>query len=239
MRAARASKGGTWVAIAAPLACAVVVACSSSASPPATHAAAQAVCPATPEDTIGVACSVSGLTCGPEYTCGVSTVALFCVCTAGAFQCVDGTGAPVAQGDVLACPDASATQICPASERTAELAACTEQGLLCTYASSCPSMFDQCQCTAGTTASGAFGLRFDCNPSTCPDGGPPVDGAAPVDGGVPTDAAPPVDAGASTPDSGAAGGLDGGSDAAPPPDAGTTPAPDAMSDAATADALTE
>jgi hypothetical protein len=100
-------------------------------------------------------------------------------------------------------------------------------------------MFDQCQCTAGTTASGAFGLRFDCNPSTCPDGGPPVDGAAPVDGGVPTDAAPPVDAGASTPDSGAAGGLDGGSDAAPPPDAGTTPAPDAMSDAATADALTE
>jgi hypothetical protein len=221
-------------------------ACSSTSSPPPATPDAQATCPTTPEETIGVACAFPGLTCGPEYTCGTSTVALLCVCTAGTFQCVDGTGAAVAPDASLACPGTPATSACPTTETTAELATCTEQGLICSYLSSCPGMLDQCQCAAGATVSGGFGLRFECNPLTCVDGGPPVDAAPPVDAGPSVDATLPADAGGRGSDAGAEGGLDAGADGAMAADAGATPARDATSDAplppgdaATADALTE
>jgi hypothetical protein len=171
---------GSWAAAASGAAFAVVVACSSSSSPPTTHQAVQGICPTTPDETIGVACAVPGLTCGPEYMCGVATVTLFCVCTSGTFQCTDGQGSPVVAGAALACPGTPTTSACPANERVAQLAACTEQGLLCSYASSCPSMVDQCQCSPGTTATGTFGLRFECHPANCVDGGPVVD-ASPRD----------------------------------------------------------
>ncbi len=146
----------------------------SNTGPASTTNGPPAECPATPEATIGAACGQAGLTCGPEYSCGAITVTLLCVCTDGTFQCTDGTGAVVDGGDQITCPAQPTTGVCPASEKGAPLVACTEQGLSCSYPSSCPSMLDTCQCAAGTTADGGFGLRFECHPLICMDGGPPA-----------------------------------------------------------------
>jgi hypothetical protein len=169
---ARARQCVRWsAAIAIAAAIGVATACNGSTPSPSPAEAQAPMCPATPAATIGAACGVAGLRCGPEYTCGLLQVTLLCVCQDGTFQCTDGTGHQLDSPDAVICPPAAATSSCPATERSAQLASCTEQGLLCSYPSSCPSTLDACQCSAGTTASGGFGLRFECRPATCVDAG--------------------------------------------------------------------
>ncbi|MDP8999793.1 MAG: hypothetical protein M3O46_06755 [Myxococcota bacterium] len=181
------------------------VACGDSkATPAAMQADVQVGCPATLPETIGVACVGDGRTCGPEYTCGVLRVSLLCVCTGGVFECTDGTGNKVDAGTVPACPASPHPDVCPASERNANLASCNEQGLTCAYPSACASRVDQCQCFPGATLDGGFGLRFDCIPATC----------AGFDGGIIVfDSGSATDAGADAPGLDASQALDSGTDA--------------------------
>jgi hypothetical protein len=165
---------------AAVIALACAVACEGSTVNAGPKHDASAVCPATPEETVGAACALPGLRCGPQYACGILQVALLCVCTDGVFRCTDATGAMLDAAVTPACPGVSPPEACPSTERAANLAACTEQGLLCAYPSACSSSrFDQCQCFPGAMANGQFGLRFECNSAACAtfDGGAVIDAA--------------------------------------------------------------
>jgi hypothetical protein len=139
----------------------------SKAASPSAQPDAEAVCPATPDETIGAVCAVAGLRCGPLYTCGVNQASLSCVCTGGVFHCTDGAGNRLDAGAVPACPPPARAGSCPSTERGARFASCSDQGLLCAYPSACPSRFDQCQCFPGATTDGGFGLRFECTPAAC------------------------------------------------------------------------
>jgi len=198
----RMSRAAPWSA-----ALFLVLAETSGCSPTITSfegAEAEAVCPSTPEETVGAPCAVPGLRCGPQYTCGSFQASLLCVCTDGVFHCTDGTGRQLRDGGSAMCPGPAPAGACPPTERSAQLASCGEQGLLCSYPSPCTSRLDQCQCFGGATADGGFGLRFECVPAVCggPDAGPPVE-----DAGSPVESS--SEAGA---DSGAESGADGGYD---------------------------
>lgn len=191
----------------------VGVACGDlKATPPPVRGDAQVGCPATLTETIGVACDIAGRMCGPEYTCGILRVSLLCVCTGGVFECTDGAGNKLDAGTAPACPAPPRPGVCPPTEKNAQLASCTEQGLTCAYPSACASRVDQCQCFPGTTINGDFGLRFDCIPATCGgfDGGTIVfDSGGASDTGA--DTAPYLDAGRAA-DSGTDATSDSGSD---------------------------
>jgi hypothetical protein len=174
--------------------------CSSSSPGAASKGDGQApVCPATPDDAVGKACSVEGLACGPQYVCGFASASLSCVCKGGAFQCSDGLGNPVdPAGDIHPCPvSTGGGPACPASEAAANLAPCTTSGQICAYPSACPGALDQCYCFPGETAAGGFGKVFVCNPAICTgDASAPPILEAGTDASVTVDAAPdaPTDA---------------------------------------------
>jgi hypothetical protein len=164
----RATKARTAAGAAVFVGLAGAAACGGSkAASPSAHPNPEATCPATADETIGAACAVAGLQCGPLYMCGINQALLFCVCTGGVFQCADGAGNPLAAGAIPTCPAPTRGGSCPSTERGAALSSCSEQGLLCAYPRACPSRFDQCQCFPGTTADGGFGLRFECTPALC------------------------------------------------------------------------
>lgn len=82
------------------------------------------------------------------------------------------------------CPQPAPAASCPASEKSAQLAGCGEQGLLCAYPSPCAPALDQCECFSGATPDGGTGLRFECIAAICvgPEAGPaPIDSSSPVD----------------------------------------------------------
>jgi hypothetical protein len=145
--------------------------CSSTGNeaPSESHADAQALaCPATPQDTVGKPCSLEGLTCGPQYACGIAEASLYCVCSGGAFQCRDGKGDVLNAGDALPCGSTPAPPpACPASEAAAQLLPCADVGQVCAYRSACAATFDACYCFAGETANGGFGKVFVCKPAVC------------------------------------------------------------------------
>jgi hypothetical protein len=168
----------------------------SSPSSPAASPDAQAVCPATGAETAGAACTVEGLVCSPQYACGVTFGIAHCVCSSGKFACTDLTDAALTgPASIPACPSAAHAQRCPATESAANLAACTEQGLDCSYRAPCGGTadLDHCLCFEGPLPNGPMGLRFECTTPCYPDaGGPPIDAG---DSGQ--DATPaPVDAAA-------------------------------------------
>ena len=146
-----------------------VGACGSSNAPPATPGDAEsAVCPTTPEDTVGRPCGVEGLVCGPQYACGIAQVSLYCVCTRGTFLCRNGENGTVDADATLPCnAGTSAPGPCPPSEAVANRVACGMVGQICAYRSQCPSMFDTCSCFPGSTADGGFGLVFACKSPVC------------------------------------------------------------------------
>ena len=153
-----------------------VGACGSSSAPPTTPGDAEpAVCPSTPEDTVGKHCGVEGLVCGPQYACGIAQVSLYCVCTRGTFQCRNGENGAVDADATLPCnAGTKAPGPCPPSEAVANMVACGTVGQICAYPSQCGSMFDTCSCFPGNTADGGFGPVFVCKPAVCgSDAGPP------------------------------------------------------------------
>jgi hypothetical protein len=218
----RMAKAAVGAAVFAGLISAAACGGSEAVSSSAQSDAA-AVCPATPSETIGAACAVAGLHCGPRYTCGITEATLLCVCSGGTFHCTDGAGNPLDKGAAPGCPAPARGGTCPSTERGAQLSSCGEQGLLCAYPSACTGRFDQCQCFPGPTIDGGFGLRFECTPATC--GG--------FDAGVIVfDAGNAVDAVADSPrvpdsggDSEAASTTDSGADASSDKDAPTGDAP--------------
>jgi hypothetical protein len=151
-------------------------ACSSSQSPAAAPKDAQAVCPVTLAETIGVACATPDLVCAPNYACGTTTASLYCVCTGGTFACHDGLGNALAAGQTPMCPgQPPATPACPSSLQAANLKACTTPGQICPYQSACATAsLDLCTCFPGETATGGFGTVFTCQQAACP-----ADAAAP------------------------------------------------------------
>jgi hypothetical protein len=203
------------IALAAPFAV-IAGGCSSTSSPVAPTVEAEAVCPATPADTVGKACPSEGTICGPQYACGNTSASLYCVCTGGTFACRDGTGNALKPGDTPACPSVPpAPPACPSSLAAASLHACTAPGQICAYPSVCRGAYDQCYCFPGETAAGGFGTVFVCQPAICA-----TDAAAP----------PPADAG---PMSDAPFVPDATVDAGPMPEAAVDDAsPEAASDAA-------
>jgi hypothetical protein len=209
-----ASRRALWTFALAAAAPAIVAplagGCSSSSSGEAPDAQASAVCPDTLAGTIGASCSVERLVCSPQYACGVAVATARCVCTSGAFSCTDLADAPLMAPDATpTCPPLAhqTPAKCPPTSRAADLAACTEPGLLCTYLAGCDATpaFDQCQCASGPMPGGKTGLRFDCF-NACAYVAAPVelDSASGLDANVPPadhaaqDA--PADAGASPPD---------------------------------------
>jgi len=119
------------------------------------------------------------------------------------------------------CPMPGPGASCPSTERSALLASCDEQGLLCPYPSPCAPSLDQCECFPGVTADGGFGLRFECTPAACPG---PEAGSTAVESGDGDDGGPVDSATETSTDSGAdtspdTGNDDGGDSKAPPGDA--------------------
>jgi hypothetical protein len=231
----RATKTRTTACVAVFVGLAGSAACSGSKAVSSAQPDAQAVCPATPDQTIGVACAVAGLRCGPQYTCGIYQATLLCVCSGGVFRCTDGAGNDLAKGDVPTCPAPTRGGSCPSTERSAQLSTCSEQGLPCAYPSACAGRFDQCQCFPGATIDGGYGLRFECAPATCGglDAGAVVldSGHAPdavadsphaFDSGGDSEAASATDSGG---DSEAASAADTGDDVSSGNDAPTGDAP--------------
>jgi hypothetical protein len=174
--------------VAAVLAAAGAAAACSSSPASRSGADAEAVCPSTLDATAGRACAVEGLACSPLYACGLVQATASCVCAGGFFGCTDVTGRALAAGDVPACPAFDGGGNCPASERAASVASCSEVGLLCAYPSACPAvrLLDQCECRPTTTPSGATALRFDCG-APCPSS---VDAAAPAFDAAAADSGP-------------------------------------------------
>ncbi len=197
---ARRSTLAPLLAVSGVSALLLVVACSSSQSPTAPAPDAQALCPATPEATIGAACATAGLVCAPNYVCGSTTASLYCMCMGGTFSCHDGLGNALTSGQSPICPGTPpATPACPASLKAANLKACTTPGQICAYPSACATAaFDQCTCFPGETATGGFGTVFTCQQAVCPsDGGaapPTPDAGADVTVDVAVEAAPSSDA---------------------------------------------
>lgn len=165
----------TWVAAITVVGSVGAAGCQGSASQSAPIGAMTPPlenCPPSLDKTIGAACSMNGLVCGPSIACGLTELTISCVCTGGVFRCLDAQGNPLASAAAVTCPDGSEVVdagACPRSEKAASLAACSETGLLCAYPSACPGSLDQCQCFPGTMASGGFGLRFECRPASCPN----------------------------------------------------------------------
>jgi hypothetical protein len=148
--------------------------CSPGSSPPDASGSYGALCPAALSEAIGAPCATEGLSCSPQYLCGIAPATATCTCASGVFACVDVTGAAIEGSDAEpACPSRADAQACPATEHLATNAACTETGLVCTYKAPCDATpgFDQCQCAAGPLPTGVLGLRFQCT-SACTYAGP-------------------------------------------------------------------
>ncbi len=164
--------------------------CSSTSAAPIAESSDAQVCPATLAETIGAACTLFGSICAPTIPCGFVQISISCTCNGSAYQCADGAGKSIDSADAASClPAVDASSTCPLTELAAETAACQSPGLLCAYPSSCPSMFDQCECFPGETRDGGFGLRFECQASGClsSDGGSSP--SAEAEAGQPGDAA--------------------------------------------------
>jgi hypothetical protein len=174
--------------------------CSSSPTPADASTAPQPVCPDTLAETIGAACAVDGLACGPQYLCGVVRVTARCTCTGGVFACNDVEDAALETPEAeAACPPAVVSQACPASERAASVATCKETGLMCTYPAPCdatPSL-DTCLCMDGQFQCSSFctylGPLYDAGEDASPDSGMP---GSVADAGAP-DVTSPLDGEAS------------------------------------------
>jgi hypothetical protein len=166
--------------------------CSSSSTAPATQIThTSAVCPATPDDTIGKACAVEGTVCGPQYACGTTSAALYCVCTNGSFKCRDGANNELAAGDTPSCPTPpSQPSSCPGSLSAANLHVCSAPGQICAYPSACPGAYDECTCFPGETASGGFGVVYVCQAAICA-GDASAPPPPPIEAGPGDDASPP------------------------------------------------
>jgi hypothetical protein len=187
------------VALAALAGSGGVVGCSSNKGS-SEQPDAQTVCPVTADDAIGKSCGTEGLSCYPQYACGITQAILTCTCTGGHFQCTDVTGAQLADGGTPACPAVGdGGGPCPASESVANLSPCGQQqeGQQCAYPAECdggvPS-YDTCYCFTGQTKSGTVGLRWECS-NTCGAAGGPL-----PDGGGHDAAMPPADAGSDAPE---------------------------------------
>ncbi len=156
-------------------------ACTSTSTPPAaTTVDAQAICPNTLTETLGAPCTVEGLVCSPQYSCGIALGIARCVCTSGNFACSDLEDAALEGPDAApSCPPTKAPDKCPVSEQAANLAACTESGLPCTYPAACDATpgFDTCSCTATKLPDGGMGKRFVCHSKCGPDAAPPSNDA--------------------------------------------------------------
>jgi hypothetical protein len=163
---------------------------------------AQAICPSTVGETAGAACTVEGLSCRPQYACGVTFGIARCVCTGGAFACTDVTDAALSgPQSVPACPQSKVTpQRCPATEALARGATCSELNFSCSYKAPCggePGL-DVCTCSQANGPGYAFSCETPCHPNTgvytIDSGAPQQDdaGAGTEDADAPYDAAPSV-----------------------------------------------
>jgi hypothetical protein len=190
------------VALGVPLGLAGLGGCTSTSAPPRAAPDAQAICPNTLADTVGAPCAVEGLVCSPQYSCGVAPGIARCVCTSGAFACSDLEDAALEGADATpSCPPAKAPQKCPLSELAANLAACMEPGLQCTYRAGCDATpgFDTCQCSAVQLPDGGVGSRFVCTSECRTDAAAASNDAASAPD-VDAAAQPPQDARADTTD---------------------------------------
>ncbi len=155
---------GRWAALAG-LALLLGAGCGSSSGGGSATPPPSAVCPDSVAAAIGAPCEAQGLTCAPQYTCGITPVTITCVCTSGTFSCVDVSGAPLSKSSVPDCPDASPEETCPTTQARADLAPCTEIGLACAYPETCEATpaYVTCQCALGQLADGTMGTRFECD----------------------------------------------------------------------------
>ena len=142
--------------------------CSTTSAANGVGPPALAGCPATVADANGSRC-VEGQICSPTYSCGAIEATATCVCAAGQFVCTDVRGMPLHGGTAPSCPDAQASETCPATEMSASLAGCTEPGLTCNYPSTCHLRpLDTCQCVSSELDNGMTGLRFQCSDACNP-----------------------------------------------------------------------
>jgi hypothetical protein len=155
---------GRWAPLAG-LALLLGAGCGSSSGGGSQTPTTSAVCPDSVAAAIGASCETQGLTCAPQYTCGITPVTITCVCTAGTFACVDVSGVSLSKGSVPDCPDALPEETCPTTQERADLAPCTEIGLACAYPETCDATpaYVTCQCALGQLANGTMGTRFQCD----------------------------------------------------------------------------
>jgi len=198
---------------AALLACTLLPACSSSNGEAAAEMTAtsklgplgsqsedRSVCPSTVDEAIGAACDVEGLLCYPEYACGIAPAIATCRCSGGHFACQDLLDAALDPDATPGCPPPTPTPpTCPATMTQANGTACSQAGVVCTYASPCagsiPAYLD-CPCVPATQIDGGVYLAYECPAMTCLPSDAGSAGLSPVDAApeatLPIEAAAPV-----------------------------------------------
>jgi hypothetical protein len=143
-------------------------------------------CPASLDAVSSATCTAEGQACSYLYPCVTIPASATCVCSGGHFECHSPDGGSL---DDASCPVLKTTEVCPASERSADGLFCSELGLICYYPSACASVpaYDPCQCVGGRTD--AEGPHFECSvscegPSDANTGGGPADSepSGPSDG---------------------------------------------------------
>ncbi len=178
--------------VAGSLAVAPASACSSSSNAPAA-AGASATCPASLAAALSTSCVSASQTCTFLYPCNSFTATATCACDGSHFSCTDVANVLIEDEDSApTCTALANSESCPAFENAANLAGCTELGLVCAYRSPCQGNtdYDTCQCIPDPTGSGAT-PHFECLAACIlfPDASLPSESAPPD---APGDASPAV-----------------------------------------------
>lgn len=200
--------------VASGLSAAAAIACSSSSSTPAGPPPGP-TCPPSLSAALTASCSSASETCPYLYTCDGFGAPATCACDGHSFLCTDSANVPFTDdGAAPTCTPLDASKGCPLSEFAANLAACTDLGLQCTYPSACKGTpaFDTCQCIPDPTGGGAV-PHYECIPGCTVF---PRPDAAPADAAIDASADAPTDSALT--------------DSAPTDHADATPPPDAPAD---------
>jgi hypothetical protein len=147
------------------------IAATSAFGPLGSQSEDRFVCPSTVDDTIGAACDVEGAPCYPEYACGIAPAIATCHCSGGHFACQDLLDAALGPDATPGCPPPVPTPpTCPATMTLANGTACSQAGVVCTYASPCtgsiPAYLD-CLCVPALQIDGGVYLAYECPAMTC------------------------------------------------------------------------
>jgi hypothetical protein len=157
---------------------ALFIACSDNNNQKAPLAEAGPVCPQSPKDAVGKACSQEGYSCAVGYLCPAAVwQQAHCTCTMGKYACVDATNQDIAAGtDPVCAPVPPPSEKCGGTPADITKKMCSTAGYACYYPGvTCPNenngkqYTDDCVCApyGKMTDGGPNVLAWNCTVHVC------------------------------------------------------------------------